>query len=64
MLIIHVCFIFLYRGHKVQTCIVVRHLSPDDEIIVQDDVSGDDDQEPPAKRPYNKFKVKHFLAKL
>ncbi|XP_041356714.1 acetyl-coenzyme A synthetase, cytoplasmic-like isoform X2 [Gigantopelta aegis] len=45
------------RGHTVEKCIIVRHLSPENEIIVHDDVNGDQDQEPPAKRPYNKFKI-------
>ena len=48
----------LCRGHAVKTCVVVRHLSPDDEIVVSDGgAHGDCDDNEIAKRPYLKLKV-------
>ncbi|KAJ8305858.1 hypothetical protein KUTeg_016403 [Tegillarca granosa] len=44
------------RGHKVERCIVVRHLSPSDEIITEDG-DGDCTTEPPAKRPSRQLKI-------
>ncbi|XP_046567034.1 acetyl-coenzyme A synthetase, cytoplasmic-like isoform X2 [Haliotis rubra] len=43
------------RSHKVSKCIVVRHLSPSDEEVIDGD--GDGHDEPPAKRPYRKLKI-------
>ncbi|XP_064617241.1 acetyl-coenzyme A synthetase, cytoplasmic-like [Liolophura sinensis] len=45
------------NGHHVETCIVVRHLSPADEQII-DGSNGDSSDEPPAKRPYRKLQIK------
>ncbi|KAJ8306425.1 hypothetical protein KUTeg_016970 [Tegillarca granosa] len=44
------------RGHKVERCIVVRHLSPSDEIITEDG-DGDCTTESPAKRPSRQLKI-------
>ena len=46
------------RGHAVKTCIVVRHLSPDEETVINDGgADGDCDDNEIAKRPYMKLKV-------
>ncbi|XP_013408207.1 acetyl-coenzyme A synthetase, cytoplasmic [Lingula anatina] len=47
------------RGHSIEHCIVVRHLSPSEESVREDAGAGDldipsesdDDSQPPAKRP-------------
>ena len=64
----------LYRGLSINTCIVVRHLSPDDEVIQtggsSDANSNGDGEDQVAKRPCQKLKViidvvaivKHFLV--
>ncbi|KAK2185502.1 hypothetical protein NP493_232g00016 [Ridgeia piscesae] len=46
------------QGHAVKTCIVVRHLSPDEETVINDGgADGDCDDNEIAKRPYMKLKV-------
>lgn len=50
-------FVTHFSGHRVETCIVVRHLSPADEQII-DGSNGDSADEPPAKRPYRKLQVR------
>ena len=51
------------RGHNVETCIVVRHLTPSDEMVVKDGAKDlrEDELYPLAKRPYGKLKVNEAL---
>ncbi|XP_050403222.2 acetyl-coenzyme A synthetase, cytoplasmic isoform X2 [Patella vulgata] len=42
------------KGHRVEKCVVVRHLSPSDEIVK---TNGDFEEEPEACRPSRKLKI-------
>ncbi|KAK3577488.1 hypothetical protein CHS0354_026439 [Potamilus streckersoni] len=44
------------HGHEVEKCVVVRHLSPFEEQVVEGD--GDCVEEPPAKRPARQLRIR------
>ena len=51
------------RGHVVKTCIVMRHLSPTDEDVIEDGATEgnyDDNEFTLGKRPYRKLKVREI----
>jgi hypothetical protein len=52
------------RGHKIQACIVVRHLSPSQEDIVHGgtiDLNEESTYRPIGKRPCRRLEVMCFL---
>ena len=54
------CCVFAYSGHHVDSCIVVRHLSPGDEDIINGGCGDAGEEEihcTVAKRPYKKIEV-------
>ena len=62
-------FIFCIRGLQISTCLLVRHLSPDDEVVIENGKSngsaaaGDSDSgdhvSDTAKRPCRQLKVSY-----
>ena len=45
------------RGHVVENCIVVRHLTPSEEDIIQGGTGDAGEEEAVAKRPTRKLEV-------
>jgi len=55
-----VCLLPVFRGHTVQACIVVRHLSPTQEDIVHggtSDVNEENTYRPIGERPCRRLEV-------
>ena len=55
--ICRILFLGVHRNHSVGKCIVVRHLSPSDEIIMNSDSNSESSDDILGKRPCKQLKV-------